>query len=163
MFQCCFQIHGLCHDFGRSRCLSLFGRCSAVNVTGLLAIAYPFFIFHIFCLVFPHTWFSLSLIMWCVFNPLIPPCLCVVCLSVLTYAHVSLVTLGYVYPFCISYSLCRVLLVRLYKRLLVLSNTCSPAPDFLAATYAYLTDCVPENQGSGTISQGLGSFALHGS
>jgi hypothetical protein len=36
---------------------SLFGRCSAVNVTGLLAIIDPCLIFHWFCLVFLHTWF----------------------------------------------------------------------------------------------------------
>ena len=40
-----------CHNFCRSRCLSLFGRCSAVDVTGLLAIIGPFFIFHWFCFV----------------------------------------------------------------------------------------------------------------
>ena len=47
-----------CHDFCRRRCLSLFGRRSAVDVTGLLAIIDPFFIFHWFCLVFPHTCFQ---------------------------------------------------------------------------------------------------------
>ena len=45
-----------CHDFRRSWSLSLFGRCSAVDVTNLLAIADPLFIFHWFCLVFHHTW-----------------------------------------------------------------------------------------------------------
>ncbi|CDQ99184.1 unnamed protein product, partial [Oncorhynchus mykiss] len=47
-----------CHNFCRSRCLSLFGRCSAVDVTGLLAIIDPCFIFYWLCLVFLHTWFQ---------------------------------------------------------------------------------------------------------
>ena len=53
-----FTYHNQCHDFSRSRSLSLFGWCSAVDVTGLLAITDPFFIFHWFCLVFLHTWFQ---------------------------------------------------------------------------------------------------------
>ena len=47
-----------CHNF---RFLSLFGWRSAVDVTGLLAIADPPFIFHLFHLVFPHTWFTTAL------------------------------------------------------------------------------------------------------
>ena len=47
-----------CHDFRRSRSLSLFGQCSAVDVTNLLVITDPFFIFHLFCIVFLHTWFQ---------------------------------------------------------------------------------------------------------
>ena len=47
-----------CHDFCRSRGRSFFGRCSAVDVTSLLAIIDPYFIFHWFCLVFLHTWFQ---------------------------------------------------------------------------------------------------------
>ena len=47
-----------CHDFCRSQCLSLFRQCSAVDVTGLLAIIDPFIMFHWFCLVFLHTWFQ---------------------------------------------------------------------------------------------------------
>ena len=50
---------GYCHDFYRSRFLSLFGRCSVVDVTDLLAIADPFFIFHLFCLVFPLVYLTL--------------------------------------------------------------------------------------------------------
>jgi hypothetical protein len=49
---------GYCHDFRRSRVLSLFGRRSVVCVACLLAIIDPLFIFHVFCLVFPHTWFQ---------------------------------------------------------------------------------------------------------
>ena len=49
---------GYCHDFCRSRCISLFGRCSGVDVNGLLAIIDPVFIFHWFSLVFLHTWFQ---------------------------------------------------------------------------------------------------------
>ena len=58
-----------CHNFCQSRCLSLFGRCSAVDVTGLLAI-----IFH-FPLVLSHLpthLFSIPFITCCVFNPLFP-------------------------------------------------------------------------------------------
>jgi hypothetical protein len=42
----------------------------------LLAISDPFFIFSLFWLVFPHTWFHFP-ITGHVFNPLFPPCLCV--------------------------------------------------------------------------------------
>uniref|UniRef100_A0AAZ3PYJ6 Chromo domain-containing protein n=1 Tax=Oncorhynchus tshawytscha TaxID=74940 RepID=A0AAZ3PYJ6_ONCTS len=49
---------GYCHDFRRSQSLSLFGWCSAVDVTDLLAITDPFFIFHLCCFVFLHTWFQ---------------------------------------------------------------------------------------------------------
>ena len=42
------------------RSVSLYGRRSAVEVTSLLAIADPSFIFHWFCLYFLHPWFSLS-------------------------------------------------------------------------------------------------------
>ena len=41
-------------DFRRSQSLSLFGLCSTVDVAGLLAIADPLFIFHLFCLCFTH-------------------------------------------------------------------------------------------------------------
>ena len=52
----------MCHDFRRSRLLSLFGRRSAVDVTGFLAIAAPFFIdlfvlscfAHLVCISQPH-------------------------------------------------------------------------------------------------------------
>ena len=44
----------ICHDFRQSRSLSLFGRRSAVDVTGLLAIANPLLIFHLFCLCHTH-------------------------------------------------------------------------------------------------------------
>ena len=43
-----------CHEFRRSRSLSLFGRRSAVDFTGLLAIADSLFIFHLFCLCLTH-------------------------------------------------------------------------------------------------------------
>ena len=43
-----------CHDFRRSRSLSLFGRRSAVDVTGLLAISDPLFILHMSCLCLTH-------------------------------------------------------------------------------------------------------------
>ncbi|XP_071253033.1 neural cell adhesion molecule 1-B-like isoform X3 [Salvelinus alpinus] len=45
--------NGYCHDFRRSRLLSLFGRRSAIDVTGFLAIAAPFLIS--ICFVFFHT------------------------------------------------------------------------------------------------------------
>ena len=50
----CFK--QICHEFRRSRFFSLFGLRSVVDVTGLLAIAIPSFIFHLFCFVlFSHT------------------------------------------------------------------------------------------------------------
>jgi hypothetical protein len=51
--------------------ISVFGRCSAVDVTGIIAIIDPFFIFHWFSLVFPHL-FSIPFVTCCVFNPLFP-------------------------------------------------------------------------------------------
>ena len=51
---------------------SLFGRWSAVDVTGLLAIIDPFFIFHCFFLVFLHPWFQSHSLSGCVFKPLFP-------------------------------------------------------------------------------------------
>ena len=42
------------HDYRLSRSLSLFGRRSVVDVTSLLAIADPLFIFHLFCLCLTH-------------------------------------------------------------------------------------------------------------
>jgi hypothetical protein len=54
-----FRVASECHDFYRSRFLSLFGRCSAVDITGLLAIINLFFMFHLFCLVVALTWFQL--------------------------------------------------------------------------------------------------------
>ena len=67
---------GYCHDFCRSRCLSLFGRCSAFDVTGLLAIIDPFFIFHWFCLVFPHTCFQSHSLPVVYLTLCFPSCLC---------------------------------------------------------------------------------------
>ena len=72
---CHSKNQAMCHNFCRSRFLSLFGRCSAVDVTGLLAIADPFFMFHLFCLVFTLTWFQIPNYMLYIF-PLFPPCPC---------------------------------------------------------------------------------------
>ena len=41
-----------CHDFHRRWLLSLFGRCSAVVVAGLLAATNPFFLFVCVCFVY---------------------------------------------------------------------------------------------------------------
>ena len=41
----------VCHDFCRSWLPCLFGRCSAVVVTGLLSATDPFFVFCLFCLI----------------------------------------------------------------------------------------------------------------
>jgi hypothetical protein len=83
------------HDFYRSRYLSLFGQCSALDVAGLLAITDPFSI----CFVlFSHTPGFNSLIKCCVFNPLFPPCLCAVLFVCLTVARRVIVPI-----FCISY------------------------------------------------------------
>uniref|UniRef100_A0A8C7QZ74 HDGF like 3 n=1 Tax=Oncorhynchus mykiss TaxID=8022 RepID=A0A8C7QZ74_ONCMY len=65
-----------CHDSCRSRLLSLFERRSAVDVTGPLAIAPPPFIFHLFCLVFPHTCFTSPHHSTCIFSS-VPPHVCV--------------------------------------------------------------------------------------
>ena len=65
-----------CHDFCRCRYLSLFGWCSAFDVTGLLAIIDPFFIFHWFCLVFPHTCFQSHSLPVVYLTLCFPSCLC---------------------------------------------------------------------------------------
>ena len=49
-----------CHNFRRSRLLSLLGLRSAVDVTGFLAIAAPFFIFPFVLSCSLHTWFSFA-------------------------------------------------------------------------------------------------------
>uniref|UniRef100_A0A8K9UP97 Gypsy retrotransposon integrase-like protein 1 n=1 Tax=Oncorhynchus mykiss TaxID=8022 RepID=A0A8K9UP97_ONCMY len=67
---------GYCHDCCRSRCLSLFGRCSAFDVIGLLAIIDPFFIFHWFCLVFPYTCFQSHSLPVVYLTLCFPSCLC---------------------------------------------------------------------------------------
>ena len=101
-----------CHDFHRSRVLSLFGRRSAVGVAGLLAIINPFFIFHVFCLVFPHTWFQF------------PQSICL------------LVSDGFLYPIsCYFYAVGFAI-----KRLRLITKFCSPASDFPATDYAPLTN-----------------------
>jgi hypothetical protein len=46
-------LQSLCHD-RQSRSLSLFGRRSAVDLTGLVVIADPLFIFHLLCLCLTH-------------------------------------------------------------------------------------------------------------
>ena len=51
----CGSIYFGCHDFRRSWSLSLFGQRSAVDVTGLLAIAAPPFIFPFVLTCFQHT------------------------------------------------------------------------------------------------------------
>jgi hypothetical protein len=56
----------------RSNCMT---NLSAVDVTGLLAIAEQFFMFHLFCLVFTHTWFQNPNYMLYIF-PRFPPCPC---------------------------------------------------------------------------------------
>ena len=61
-----------CYNFRRSRSLSLFRWHSAVDVTGLLAIAAPPLIFHLFCLVFPHTWFTFPHQTKCILPPVSP-------------------------------------------------------------------------------------------
>ena len=66
-----------CHDFHRSRSLSLFGRRSAFDITGLLAIAAPPLSFSICLILFSHTPGSHSLIRLNIYYPLFPPCLCV--------------------------------------------------------------------------------------
>ena len=100
----------ICHDFHRSRSLSLFGRCLAVDVTDLLAITDTFFIFHWFCLVFLHTWFRSHQLHIVYLNPLFPitslsgiVCLyvCVLCIGVrrvLVHTFTDLVIL--VLAFC---------------------------------------------------------------
>ena len=65
-----------CHDFYRSRSLSLFRRCSAVAVTGLLAIIDQFFIFHWFCLVFLHSWFQSHSLPVVYLTLCFPSCIC---------------------------------------------------------------------------------------
>ena len=52
------------------------GRCSAFEVTGLLAIIDPFFIFHWFCLVFPHTCFQSHSLPVVYLTLCFPSCLC---------------------------------------------------------------------------------------
>jgi hypothetical protein len=64
------------HDSRQSWLLSLFGRRSAVNVTGFRAIAAPPSIFHLFYLVFPHTWFTAPHHSMCIFSS-VPPHICV--------------------------------------------------------------------------------------
>ena len=89
----------LCHDFRRSWVLSLFGWCSAVQVTGLLAIIDPLFIFHVFCLVFPHTWFQIPQSLVVYLTLWFPPCLCVGLFIVSACARVDWCTTG----FCTQY------------------------------------------------------------
>ena len=67
--------------------------CLEVDVTGLLAIADSFSI----CFVlFSHTPGFHSLITCCVFNPLFPPCVCVVLFVVSACAHVDWCASGFV-------------------------------------------------------------------
>ena len=83
-----------------SRLLSmplLFGRCSAVDVTGLLAIIDPFFIFHWFCLVFLHNWFQSHSLHVVYLTLCFPACPCqrwFVCI----FVYYVLVRDGFLYP-----------------------------------------------------------------
>jgi hypothetical protein len=117
-----------CHDFCRSRSFSLFRRCSAVDVTVLLAITDPFFIFHLFCLVFLHTCFQ------CVFNPLFP----LMSLSeiVCMFVYYVLVRDRFLYPLLFMlYFGFGVLLSLLNDS--IYTKFDSPAPDF-PATYTHV-------------------------
>ena len=135
------RLSDYCHDFCRSQCLSLFGRCSAVDVASLLAIADPFFIFHLLCLVWPHTWFSFPSLCVVYLTLCFPNVFVWYCLSVFMYAHVGLGALGYVQPvFVFRVRLCRVFLVRQIKSSVLLPIICSPAPDFLQSFTHTMTD-----------------------
>jgi hypothetical protein len=59
----CYQYVTTSSEVGSSPCS---GCVQAVDVTSLLAIADPFFIFHLFCLVFPNTWFSFPHCVLCI-------------------------------------------------------------------------------------------------
>ena len=91
-----------CPDFHRSRFLSLFGRRSAVGVTGLLAIVDPLFIFHLFCLVFLHTWFSFPSLSVVYLTLCSPQCPCVVLFVVSACAHGYWCASGFVPKLVIS-------------------------------------------------------------
>ena len=121
-----------CHDFYQSRSLSLFWRCSAVDVTGLLALIDPFFIFYWFCLVFLHTWFRSHSLLCCVFNPLFP----LMSLSelVVTLVFYGLVRDGFLFPHVFYYVLW--LCSFCFKLLNHYTKFDSPAPDF-PATYTH--------------------------
>uniref|UniRef100_A0A8K9UM89 Integrase catalytic domain-containing protein n=1 Tax=Oncorhynchus mykiss TaxID=8022 RepID=A0A8K9UM89_ONCMY len=96
-----------CHDFRRSRVLSLFGRCSAVGVAGLLAIVDPLFIFHFVLSCFSTHLVSIPSFTCCVFNSLFPPCLCVG-LFIVVLVHVPRErTTGYFYAHLSCCSGCR--------------------------------------------------------
>jgi hypothetical protein len=127
-----FQWH--CHNFFRSWFLSLFGRCSAVDVTGLLAIIDLFVMFHLFCLVVPLTWFQFPNYMLHMF-PLFPPCPCRELFIVSKCALCDWCDTGFcVHVFC--YFCMPVVMYMKWLRLF--SKFCSPALDFHATSYTPL-------------------------
>jgi hypothetical protein len=94
------QQHTYGHDFCRSRYLSLFGWCSTVDVTDLLVIIDPFFIFHWFCLVFLHTWFQSHSLPVVYLTLCFPSCLCQRLFHVSVSCRLYLVRDGSSYPIC---------------------------------------------------------------
>ena len=124
----------MCHDFYRSRCLSLFGRCSAVAVTGLLAIIDPCLIFHWFCLVFLHTWFQSHSLIVVYLTLCFPSCPCQILFIVMLVIY-GLVGDGFLCPRLVYYILWFWSLFYVIK-LLHYTKFDSPVPDF-PATYTH--------------------------
>ena len=103
-----------CHDFPWSRSLSLFGRRSAVDVTGLLAIADPLFIFHLFCLCLIHLVRIPQLLVH--YLPSVPPCL---------FVSDCLLYCGpYLWPCIIT-----TCIVIYLSKIAFITHICCPAPD----------------------------------
>jgi hypothetical protein len=75
---------------------------AAYDVTGLLAIAAPLFIFYLFCLGFPHTWFTFPHLTKCIL-PSIPPMSVCGIFCLLCVVRISLVCAGYVFDACVLF------------------------------------------------------------
>ena len=125
----------LCHDFFRSRCLSLFGRCLAVDVTGLLAIIDPFIIFHWFLSCLPTHLVPIPFITCCVFNPLFP----LMSLSEIVCLYICVLCIGTRWVLLPTFILSCIFDYGVLSSLLndsIYTKFDSPAPDF-PATYTH--------------------------
>jgi hypothetical protein len=103
-----------CHEFRRGQSLSLFGQHSAVDVTDLLAIADPLFIFHLFCLCLTHL----------VSIPQLLVHYLTLCSPSLFVSNYLLYCCQYLWP-CL-YTTCIVILLR---KIAFITHICCPAPD----------------------------------
>ena len=118
----------ICHAF----LLSLFARWLAIDVTNILAITDPFFIFHWFCLVFLHTWFQSHQLHGVYLTLCFPSCPCWKIVLFVCDVHFSVGVRRVFVPTCYFVHFGCFGVLSAFIKQLRLYQVRSPAPDFPA-------------------------------